>query len=147
MIFHQVHFLLLCRHFFSPALKISSPGRCSGGVIVLVKNYLKDNVIELNSKLSNCITLKFINIFLNEVIGIFPYIPCSTSPYYNNLASKDGIALLHCHLNDIINSNNSNNSVIILGDLISPISDIQPIHECDIASKYLDDVNGTDIFS
>ena len=71
--------------FFSPALKISSHGRGSGGVIVLVKQNLKNYVIELNSKISNCITLKFINIFINELICIFPYVPCSSSPFYNSL--------------------------------------------------------------
>ena len=132
--------------FFSPATKLSSQGRCSGGVIVLVKQNLKNYVSELQNKLPNCITLKFKNIFTNELTCIFPYVPCASSPYYNNLEIKNGIILLDNYLHDIYNEN-MNSSFIILGDLNSRMSNVQPICDCDIASKYIDDVNDTAFFS
>ena len=87
--------------FFSPAFKLSSHGRCSGGVIVLVKSYLKDYVSEVQTDCPNCIILKFCNVLKKDVICIFPYVTCSDSPFYNNFDTKNGITILERYLSDI----------------------------------------------
>ena len=131
--------------FFSPAFRLSSHGRCSGGVIVLVKSYLKDYISEVQTDCPNCIILKFCNVLKKDVICIFPYVTCSDSPFYKNLDTKNGITILERYLSDIFYKN-SNCSFIVLGDLNSRTSNVQPIYEENTASRYTDEVNSTVVF-
>ena len=132
--------------FFSPGFKLSKQGRCSGGVVVLVKKYLQDYIVNLNTECPNCIILKLKNMLYKDLICVFPYIPCSTSPFYNGFENRNGINILESYLYDIYIDNNDCN-FLILGDLNSRISNIQPIHECLTATKYLDDVNSSSFFN
>ena len=75
--------------YFSKALKLSnSTGRCSGGVVVLVKKcFLKSVVVtEISHDFHNIIALKLHNInttsFKKDVILISSYVPPCSSPYY-----------------------------------------------------------------
>ena len=132
-------------HYFSPATKLSAHGRCSGGVTVLVKKYLVDYIQEVNTECPNCVILKLQDLFSKDVLCIFPYIPCSTSPYYNGFENRNGIIILESFLTIIINEN-PNCSLIILGDLNSRTADVQPIYDCNIAAKYTDDLNSDAFF-
>ena len=130
--------------YFSPALKLSNQGRCSGGVIVLVKTFLKDYVSEVKQVIPNCITLRLTNLFHKELICIFPYIACASSPFYNNYEEKNGILILENHISKLLKFNDS--SFLIIGDLNSRSANIQPLDECSIASKFTDDINNLSFF-
>ena len=62
--------------FFSPGFKLSKQGRCSGGVVVLVKKSLQDYIVNLNTECPNCIILKLKNILYKDLICVFPYTVC-----------------------------------------------------------------------
>ena len=132
--------------FFSPALKLSSQGRNSGGVVVLVKTFLKDYVTELKFDMPNCITLKLCNLFYKDIICIFPYVPCSSSPFYKNFEEKNGITILERHISDLTTIHNDC-CLLLMGDLNARMSNIQPLDDCSLASKYTDDINSLSFFN
>ena len=73
-------------------------GRCSGGVLVLVKNSLRDFVQEIKNDVDNVVSLKFISHLNNaqtqQFILISTYIPPVQSPFYEHLSIKNGIHIL-----------------------------------------------------
>ena len=138
-------FTSFIKPLFSPAIKLSYQGRCSGGVIVLVKKYLERYVSRIIIKNPNCISIKLSNISFKDIVCIFPYIPCASSPFYNNQEVKNGITMLERCIYDI-KTKYSNCSFLVMGDLNSRISNIQPVAECNIATRYLEDVNTSNFF-
>ena len=44
--------------YFCPALKLTRHGRCSGGVLILVKNTINTFITKIQSNIDNVITLK-----------------------------------------------------------------------------------------
>ena len=77
------------KHFWSPALKLSSDknykGRLSGGVLVLVRNTLKDYFSLLKTDIENCVTInisKYIFGIDQDVILVNFYVPPYNSPFY-----------------------------------------------------------------
>ena len=86
------------------------------------------------------------NVSLKDIVCIFPYVPCASSPFYNNQEIKNGITMLERCIYDI-KSNYPNCSFLVMGDLNSRISNIQPITECNIATRYLEDVNTSTFFT
>ena len=131
--------------FFSPATKLSHQGRCSGGVIVLVKKALEKHVSTICHDLPNCVILKLTNISDKDIICIFPYIPCESSPFYHNLEIKNGIIMLESCIYDLY-SKHPNCSFMIMGDLNGRVSNTQPINECNIANRYIDHINNVSFF-
>ena len=77
-----------CKPFFSKAFKLSTHGRCSGGVVVLIKHSLNNpfNIIQLDHEFDNIIALKFTNIIMpsQDVIFFFTYVQPYGSPYYDH---------------------------------------------------------------
>ena len=128
-------FTSFIKPFFSPASKLSYQGRCSGGVIVLVKKYLERYVSKIITNHPNCILIKLSNVSFKDIVCIFPYVPCASSPFYNNQEIKNGITLLERCIYDI-KLKYSDCSFLVMGDLNSRISNIQPVSECNIASRY-----------
>ena len=131
--------------FFSPATKLDEMGRCSGGVIVLVKKTLINYVSVIQHELPNCVILKFSDISHKDLLCIFPYVPCESSPFYNNLLVKNGVTMLESCIHELY-TKNPNCSFMIMGDLNGRLSNTQPINECNIANKYTDNINSVSFF-
>ena len=113
--------------YWSPGIKISNYGRCSGGVLVFVRNNLRPYVKEIKNNFDNCITLKLSRMLFetdNDVAMICTYIPPAGSPYYRNLPGKNGVMLLEQCIIDLHHDNFS--SFILCGDLNSRTSNVQP---------------------
>ena len=132
--------------FFSPATKLSHQGRCSGGVVVLVKKKLANYISLISHDLPNCIILRLTNVSYRDIICIFPYIPCEGSPFYENLDVKNGVPMLESCIYDLYNKF-PDCSFMVMGDLNSRISNIQPVNECNVATRYTDNVNSVSFFT
>ena len=80
--------------FFTPAFKLSKQGRCSGGVIVLVKKTFVPFIEEIKTNANNMITLHIrieINRMVKSLIFVATYIQPVGSTYYENVINKNGI--------------------------------------------------------
>ena len=110
-------------------------GRCSGGVICLIKNNilhfcnisdtLYDNVLNfrINKKLFNTPT---------DIILFAAYTPPAGSPYYVDKDSTDGIVILE----EIIMSTlgNNNYSIMLCGDLNSRTGKLNILRDIDMSN-------------
>ena len=135
------------KKYFTPAIKISNltKGRCSGGVIVLVKKEINKFVTELKNSFDNVIALKIakdIGDLHNDLIILSAYIPPYGSPYYKLFNTKNGIHMFEQFATDL-KSSYLNCSFILCGDFNSRTSCIQPISEINETDKYLN----TEVFS
>ena len=127
--------------YFSKALKISNlHGRCSGGVVVLVKKsifkYIRIN--EIKHDYHNIIALKLSDVYLNavkDVILISAYVPPYSSQYYTLYNSNNGIHLLEDFIVNI-KIKNPHCGYIISGDLNARTSSKQPMIECENVSRF-----------
>ena len=132
--------------FFKKAVKLSGPGRCSGGVVVLVKKSLCKyiTVKEIVHSFDHIIGLKFSNIRSqagqNDIIFISSYIPPYSSPYYDVSLFNNGINMLEQCIFDF-KVGHPNCDLIIAADLNSRISSTQPLSECERASMFVDGIN------
>ena len=65
-----------CKPFFSKAFKLTTRGRCSGGVVVLIKHSLNNliNIIKLDHEFNNIIALKFTNVMPSQDVIFFFYL-------------------------------------------------------------------------
>lgn len=127
--------------FFSPAKKLSAHGRCSGGVIVLVKKTLSHifDITEINHNFNNIIALQLINKSSNKIyIVVSAYIPPYTSPFYDNVPYDNGIHMLDEFIFSLQVSRHGC-EYIICGDLNARTSNVQPMVETEVASRYLSD--------
>lgn len=89
-----------CKPFFSQAFRLTTRGRCSGGVVVLIKHSLNNliNIIQLDHEFDNIIALKFTNIMPSQdVIFFFTYVQPYGSPYYDHVDFTNGIVKLKPH--------------------------------------------------
>ena len=68
---------------------------------MFVKTFLNNYVSWLKFEIPHCIPLKFCNVFFKDLICIFPYVACSTSPFYKNHAEKNGIVTLEGHISEL----------------------------------------------
>ena len=128
---------------FSPALKLSDHGRCSGGVVVLIKRSIINFVTVLTHRFDNIIAIKLKGLYSDtnkDTVLISAYIPPYNSPYYNNTDYSNGIVMLEQFIHNIHCSHFGSN-IILCGDLNARISNIQPIEECERVSKYVDNLN------
>ena len=78
----------------SPGVKLSGMGRCCGGVAVILKKTIADNVTKLSIHSDNIVAFRLCNSVLSEMIFIAVYIPPVDSPYYANKVSDCNITLL-----------------------------------------------------
>ena len=127
--------------YFSPAMKLSAQGRCSGGVIVLVKKTMSHtfDITEITHNFNNIIALQFINKLSNKTyIMISAYIPPYTSPFYDNVPYDNGIHMLDEFI-FTIQVSRPGCEYILCGDLNARTSNVQPMVESEVASKYLRD--------
>ena len=127
--------------FFSKAFRLSTYGRCSGGVIVLIKQTLRNlvNIIELDHEFDNIIALKFSKILSSQdVIFLFTYVQPYGSQYYDQVNFTNGIFKLEECISKLQILYNCSN-IVVCGDLNSRTSSVQPIDETIFVSKYLDD--------
>ena len=61
---------------------------------MFVKTFLNNYVSWLKFEIPHCIPLKFCNVFFKDLICIFPYVACSTSPFYKKTCGEKW----HSHL-------------------------------------------------
>ncbi|WP_419607807.1 hypothetical protein, partial [Thiolapillus sp.] len=112
--------------FCKPAVKFTRQGRCSGGVICLVKNVFAPYVRKLDIDCGNFILLiidKSVFGLQKDVLYVCAYVPPEGSPYYNYFDVENGIGLLEDCLSEcMINLNDI--FVILSGDLNSRTSNI-----------------------
>ena len=125
--------------FFSPALKLSAHGRCSGGAVVFVKKSCEiikhdfDNIIALKLR-NTCVERN------GDIIFASAYIPLYSSPYYNTVEYDNGIHMLEQCITEL-QTKHSQCSFILCGDLNARTSCVQPLMECVTASKYVENLN------
>ena len=129
---------------FSPALKLSSyQGRCSGGVIVMFKKLLLKSVTitDIIHDFENIIAFKLCHSSLaKDIVFLSAYIPPYSSPFYDSVPYDNGISILDeciCSIQAVY----PDCDYVICGDLNARISSIQPVEECEMTSRYLDDNN------
>ena len=106
--------------FCCPALKLSSQGRRSGGVVVLIRNKLLPLVRQLDCKHDNMLLFvidKECFGLLKDVLLICVYVPPTGSPYYNVTGTDNGIGILEECLAEVQLS--SDVHVLLCGDLTS----------------------------
>ena len=80
--------------YFSPALKLSAHGRCSGGAVVFVKKSLKDFCEIIKHDFDNIIALKLRNTCVEgngDINFVSAYIPPYSSPYCITVEYDNGI--------------------------------------------------------
>ena len=118
---------------FIPYYNRSVHGEHRGGILLLVKNYLKKYIVKVTTNLESQIGLE-LSIYPKISFGGV-YIPPTDSNFYD----QSLFANMTAHIE------NSKN-VIVLGDFNARTSDIQPMIECSVADKFLDDCNVLSFF-
>ena len=89
----QIHVFADFNMYFSPAKKLSHHGRCSGGVIVLVRTSLSHHFEQLQHA-EQTVVLKISKKLFNTdkyIIFVATYVPPYGSAYYNTADPSDGI--------------------------------------------------------
>ena len=129
--------------FFAPAHKLSTQGRCSGGVMLLIKSSLGIQCQRIEERSDNTIVVKLLfkqpQNSQKDILLVTAYVPPNGSPYYDRKSpyEKNGINILE-DLVSYLKDNHSDCSVILCGDLNSRTDNAQPICEsCDI-NRYTD---------
>jgi hypothetical protein len=116
--------------FYRPAIKLSTQGRRSGGVMVLVKKCLCDLVQEVDVNYCNIIVLKLDKELLvcdADVLYIAAYIPPTGSPFYALDDTYSYITELDSCVEDLFEKY-GDLRMILCGDLNARIADIQIFH-------------------
>ena len=134
--------------YFSPALKLSAHGRCSGGAVVFVKKSLKYFCEIIKHDFDNIIALKLRNTCVEgnrDISFVSAYILLYSSPYYNTVEYDNGIHMLEQCITEL-QTKHSQCSFILCGDLNDRTSCVQPLMECITASKYVENVNSSSFF-
>lgn len=140
----------LSRHFSDfqifqkSARKLTSHGRRSGGVVVLVKKDISKLVYHVETEYDHILCLKLSKTLLNtegDIIFMAAYVPPTTSPYYNTKQTKCHIDELECCLLDMFEKH-GDLQVILCGDLNARTgqyqSNVCPVDEMDSADKRCD---------
>ena len=134
--------------YFSPALKLSTYGRCSGGAVVFVKKSLKGFCEIIKDDFDNIIALKLRNTCVDrnrDIIFVSAYIPPYSPPYYNTVEYDNGIHMLEQCITEL-QTKHLQCSFILCGDLNARTSCSQPLMECVTASKYVENLNSSFFF-
>ena len=134
--------------YFTPALKLSAHGRCSGGAIVFVKESLKDCWEIIKHDFDNITALKLRNTCVEEngdIIFVSAYIPPYSSPYYITVEYDNGIHVLEQCITEL-QTKHSQCSFIRCGDLNDRTSCVQPLMECVTTFKYVENLNSCSFF-
>ena len=114
--------------FSSPGIKLSRRGRCSGGVLVMIKKTYDVYVTEIETDCDHVVCIRLDKTLFgaeNDVILVNCYCPPAKSPYYNKTQTQ-------CHIESIeellINFLLVNDSVSLLdcGDLNARTGNYQP---------------------
>ena len=104
--------------FCCPALRLSTQGRRSGGVVVLIRTKLLPLVRQLDCKHDNMLLFvidKECFGLLKDVLLMCVYVPPTGSPYYNVTGTDNGIGILEECLAEVQLS--SDVHVLLCGDL------------------------------
>ena len=134
--------------FVAPAKKLSSQGRRSGGVVVLIKNIFLPYVKQVKMDFDNTIVLEVNKELFGTDSNVFivsTYINPINSPFYLSSEFGDGISMIEYCLLEIIQKY-ENPLFIICGDLNSRIGNRVPIRY-DLESgleRGLDDIDNDD---
>ena len=93
--------------YFSPAIAIrdATTARLSGGVLVLVKKYLKNHVFKLHVEYDNTVVLKLDGQLFDSNMPVLltaTYLPPTGSPYYAEMDVNNGVSFLEQCLLDIV---------------------------------------------
>ena len=122
--------------YFSPAIKLSKHGRCSGGIYVFVKSTLSSIQIELSFDIDNVIALELRNL-TKKILFISTYIHPQGSSYYNEVQNKNGIHNIEQVIIDL-KCKFKTHSFIVCGDFNARTANVQPVLELDTLDAYLE---------
>ena len=131
--------------YFKPAIKLSTHGRPSGGVVVLVKSELVNifNISEIINPFDNIICLKLnctISSAFQDIMLIVSYIPPVGSPYYGYSGYTHGFLIVDEFLSYLY-KNYTDFSILLCGDLNARLSNIQPVPDCEYNTRYIDSID------
>ena len=114
--------------FCKPAVKLTSQGRRSGGVLCLVRKELLPFVKEIKCNYGNCLCFVINRNLLGldkDVVYMCAYVPPENSSYYNTFDIENGISLLEENLTDIMLSMDDV-YLLLCGDFNSRTADKYP---------------------
>ena len=121
--------------FFSPAIRLSDAGRCSGGIYVLVKNNLNAILVNLPVVIDNMIAIEIKNLS-KKILLISTYVPPQGSSYYNDILIKNGIDILEQAVSSLL-CKFKNYSIIVCGDFNARTANVQPLLQDDKLDFYI----------
>eukprot|EP00745_Piridium_sociabile_P008281 TRINITY_DN15544_c0_g1_i8.p2 TRINITY_DN15544_c0_g1~~TRINITY_DN15544_c0_g1_i8.p2 ORF type:complete len:254 (+),score=4.10 TRINITY_DN15544_c0_g1_i8:1461-2222(+) len=116
--------------FCIPAVKFTTQGRRSGGLLCLIKNDFLPYVKKVNIKSSVCgafIISRQLFGFDKDVLYVYSYVPPEGSPYYAYFNCENGIEILENYLTDCLMTYDDV-YILLCGDLNGRTSDIS--HYC-----------------
>jgi len=119
--------------YFSPAIKLSSSGRRSGGVCVLVRQNIVKRCIRIETDIDNLICLKFPKSVFNltsDFVLLCMYVPPLGSSFYRSRSNSGcHIDRLETFLSDHL-SDFGNSTVLVCGDVNARTGDENnPVNE------------------
>ena len=123
--------------FHSPAIKLSSHGRRSGGAAILIKKSYSMKVTLIPCRQDNMVAVKISSPDGHDIVIICVYIPPTDSPYYRDKLIKCNLELLEELLLDIRRLN-PDSSIVLCGDFNARIGKWN-LHS-DISEDDLDEV-------
>ena len=112
--------------YISPAKKLSSHGRHSGGVVCFVRKCLADYIKVVECSYENMLVFNVSrNLFLseNDILLVAAYVPPLGSPFYNEKETDNGILLLEECIMELDSKYNTCDFVLC-GDLNSRTSNL-----------------------
>ena len=125
--------------FVQPAVKLSHHGRCSGGIICLVRKNCLPYISEIKNDSEMCLSFlldKDFFGFRKNVLLWCCYLPCENSPYYRVTGYDNGIDMIEdCIAEQCVRFDNTD--ILLCGDFNARMSDNQAefIEENDIFSN------------
>ena len=122
-----------CTCFAAPGKKLSKYGRCSGGVLCLIRTNILHFFQHWPTDHDNLIVFKVKGRFFGYhtyILLFSAYIPPVSSPYYDKKDNPDGIAMLEQTITNILSNNQYN--ILLCGDLNSRTGSLNFSNDTDI---------------
>ena len=128
--------------FYAPSSKLSTHGRNSGGVLLLIKKCFKKYIKEIKTNGDNLVIVKINKEVFGvnkDVILVAIYVPPEGSPFYAEKMVKDGILSMEETLFQHFERELSDLSFIVIGDLNARTESKQ--YEDELMMNYATDEN------
>ena len=135
--------------FVEPAVKLSRHGRCSGGIICLVRKsllpYIKHNKCDSNNCLAFILNKDYFG-FEKNVLLLCSYVPPEKSPFYTFYDYENGIDMLESGVIENV-SCFDDVDILMCGDMNARTSDIVPsmIVDDEVISQHTKNDNHIDV--